>query len=356
MGNQPQPQQQPRRRRRPALSCRECRRRKIKCDHNNPCAHCVRHKTQCVYNPFTGGFDDRSANGTIRQHGSPASTPPPHHASSPSVPDSSASQQLAHRREGNLSNMDESIFLPLQGSNPYATAPPAAAAPTAPAAQNVSISAPLGRDDQQPLPDQELVSEVGVTFRDLLLRIQRLEESSASGSRIGDSPLNRVKVRSDASTASLAGPSPGGTQEWQAILNKSRDWGRSRWMGAADEFAAIIACYSEIMGKRSKNGLFQGPEASGLISQAGDLLRKCKNRARSIKTCRPTRGLSSPHFGFAPPCRETADAMVNLYFASFESTYVYPDVGLQGILTSRDTQISNTSPPHLLARLPKILG
>ena len=203
MGNQPQPPQQPRRRQRPALSCRECRRRKIKCDHNNPCAHCIRHKTQCVYNPFTGGFDDRSVNRTTQQHGSPASTPPPHHASSPSVPDSSASQQLAHLREGNSSNMNESIFPPLQGSNPYATAPPVAAAPTTPAAQNVSTSAPLGRDDQQQqLPNQDLVEGVGVTFRDLLLRIQRLEESSASGSRIGDSPLNRVKVRSDASTAS----------------------------------------------------------------------------------------------------------------------------------------------------------
>jgi hypothetical protein len=94
-------------------------------------------------------------------------------------------------------------------------------------------------------------------------------------------------------------------------------------MGAANEFAAIIACYSEIMGRRSKNDLFQEPEPSALISQAGDLLRKCKNRARSIKTGRPTRGLPLPGFGFGPPSREMADAMANLYLTSFESTYVY---------------------------------
>jgi hypothetical protein len=94
-------------------------------------------------------------------------------------------------------------------------------------------------------------------------------------------------------------------------------------MGAANELTAIIACYSEIMGKRSKDGSFQGPEASALISHAGDLLRKCKNRARSIKTVRPSRGLPLPGFGFAPPSREMADIMANLYLTSFESAYVY---------------------------------
>lgn len=42
-------ERQPRRRRRPALSCLECRRRKIKCDRNDPCAHCVSAKTYCTY-------------------------------------------------------------------------------------------------------------------------------------------------------------------------------------------------------------------------------------------------------------------------------------------------------------------
>lgn len=42
-------EQLPRRRRRPALACLDCRRRKIKCDRNDPCAHCVSTKTQCTY-------------------------------------------------------------------------------------------------------------------------------------------------------------------------------------------------------------------------------------------------------------------------------------------------------------------
>jgi hypothetical protein len=40
----------PRKRRRPALSCVECRRRKIKCDRCTPCGHCVQLKiTKCTY-------------------------------------------------------------------------------------------------------------------------------------------------------------------------------------------------------------------------------------------------------------------------------------------------------------------
>lgn len=39
----------PQRRRRPALSCIECRRRKIKCDRNSPCSHCVTAKSDCTY-------------------------------------------------------------------------------------------------------------------------------------------------------------------------------------------------------------------------------------------------------------------------------------------------------------------
>ena len=42
-------ERQPRRRRRPALSCLECRRRKIKCDRNEPCNHCVSSQAQCNF-------------------------------------------------------------------------------------------------------------------------------------------------------------------------------------------------------------------------------------------------------------------------------------------------------------------
>lgn len=41
-----------RKRRRPALSCNECRRRKVKCDQKVPCTPCARSKTAvCIYDP-----------------------------------------------------------------------------------------------------------------------------------------------------------------------------------------------------------------------------------------------------------------------------------------------------------------
>ncbi|GFG09665.1 uncharacterized transcriptional regulatory protein C139.03 [Aspergillus udagawae] len=278
---QPQPQPQQRRRRRPAFSCQECRRRKIKCDHNNPCANCLRYKIQCIYKTYTDGFNDKLIAVSTQQHESPP------HTDSPRPPsDSSAPGQLAQAAD--LGNINGSISVPLQGSS----------------SSTSGVTAPAAT---APPPDR---NDLGATVSDLLHRVQKLEESSARGSRTSDTSLHDVHARQ----------SPG-PQEWQAVLNKSRDWGRSGWMGAADEFAAIIACYSEIMGRRSKNDLFQEPEASALISQAGDLLRKCKNRARSIKTGRPTRGLRLPGFEFGPPSREMADAMANLYLTSFESTH-----------------------------------
>ena len=39
-------------RRRPALSCLECRRRKIRCDRHQPCEHCVATKARCVFKVF----------------------------------------------------------------------------------------------------------------------------------------------------------------------------------------------------------------------------------------------------------------------------------------------------------------
>ncbi|OJD34085.1 c6 zinc finger domain-containing protein [Diplodia corticola] len=43
---------QPRRRRRPALSCLACRRRKIKCDRKDPCTHCVSARYTCTYKVY----------------------------------------------------------------------------------------------------------------------------------------------------------------------------------------------------------------------------------------------------------------------------------------------------------------
>lgn len=42
----------PRNCRRPARTCRECRRRKVKCSRNAPCTNCVRMQHECVYSTY----------------------------------------------------------------------------------------------------------------------------------------------------------------------------------------------------------------------------------------------------------------------------------------------------------------
>jgi hypothetical protein len=36
-----------------STACNECRRRKIRCDIGNPCANCIAHRVQCVYDELT---------------------------------------------------------------------------------------------------------------------------------------------------------------------------------------------------------------------------------------------------------------------------------------------------------------
>ncbi|RAH65075.1 uncharacterized protein BO66DRAFT_475273 [Aspergillus aculeatinus CBS 121060] len=291
MPSQQQPAQ-PRRRRRPALACRECRRRKIKCDHKTPCAQCRRYGTSCLYTAYS-----------FSSHGSPfgsapntnASLPPP---PPPSLPPTTTTTNVP--REA-LQLPGQHFFKIGASASLLAAAP---AVPPAPDAHARSVSS----------------STDGPTLHELVHRVQKLEELAVTGTRLTNSAT--LHVPSDSGIeSSRSHPSPAGTQEWQSVLNKSRDWGRSRWMGAADEFKAIIACYSEIMNKPVDITQISSPssEASILVSQAGDFLRRCKNRARTIKIGRPSRGVLPAGLASVPPARETADSMVELYLSTFES-------------------------------------
>ncbi|KAJ4422253.1 hypothetical protein N0V82_003113 [Gnomoniopsis sp. IMI 355080] len=181
-------------------------------------------------------------------------------------------------------------------------------------------------------PDSPAASDSRLS--DLLQRIQRLEGSTSTTRRTGDSVeslTNSVPNRSETSWEdSLMRPAPLRSQVrprgWQAVLNKPRDLGKNRRMGEAPDFDAIIECYSAMVGKGSKGPADHEPETADLIARAGEFMMKCKNIARRLKMDRPSRGLpqvsADPVSGLlAPSFRVTADAMANLYFRSFESTH-----------------------------------
>lgn len=62
-------------------------------------------------------------------------------------------------------------------------------------------------------------------------------------------------------------------------------------------------------------------EIQAIYIEVGDLIRKCKTVARSIKIARPTRGFPIRERNLTLPSREVADAMVELYFQCFESAH-----------------------------------
>ncbi|KAJ9151991.1 C6 zinc finger domain-containing protein [Pleurostoma richardsiae] len=278
---------EPLRRRRPALSCVECRRRKIKCDRNSPCSHCTSVKTQCVYKVYS----DASI-AVPRQHQrsrSPGSLPSSPAAKAP-APAVRITQDGASRPAAE--GVRQSFGLWSRGAPPSVSS----SVPNTTARNWIWSPNRPGSEEQ--------------TIQDLIQRVERLEESSAS------SPVQGL---SETSRAILARET--GLPDSQIIMNKTRLLGWSHWMGTAQEFAKVGDCYTEMAGGNCGDAAFQDPEIRSVVAQAGSLLQKCKVLARSIKVGRPSRSLAYPEFGIAPPSREVADSMVRLYFRSFESTH-----------------------------------
>ncbi|KAK7966265.1 uncharacterized protein PG986_000542 [Apiospora aurea] len=257
----PQGRQSLRHRGRPILSCRECRRRKIRCDHKSPCAHCVHHQRRCTYQPHVA---------------------------------QSAAASLADRDQASLVLQEEG------DNNSAAESEQARGIPT-PASLNP------GSNVAQPTYSAS-DPEAGSNGNDVLRRLRNLEEHVGSSS-------------GTANNTRTSPPTDGVTQEWQVIANKSRDQGKSRKTGTAQEFGAIIACFSEMTGRESGNHSFRQPEVAQTLSQAAGFLKQCKSIAKELKTRRPTRGFTSIGSGLPLPPQETTDTMVNLYFAAFESTH-----------------------------------
>ncbi|KAJ2892212.1 hypothetical protein MKZ38_010131 [Zalerion maritima] len=311
-------ERQIRRRRRPALSCLECRRRKTKCDRNEPCSHCVNGRMKCSFQTFRQG--SAPPHQAEPQHGagiSWTSTPTPsssHHA--PAQVNFNA--PIGPVADGESRNNSQS-----RGAIPQ----------TSPAAPGPRRNVPPEAADPN-------------LFWSLLQRVQKLESSSsptvpgpgqaaapASASRPGNHSVN---VNDLSSTGRDILTRQSGLQHSQVVLDKSRVLRWSHWLGTAKEFTPIIACYTAICGSHGHMGEggdgraspFRRPEIAPLVTETGILLQKCKSIARALKTERPSRSLFFPSPNpnseaalLDPPPRDVSDTMVSLYFDYFESTH-----------------------------------
>ncbi|KAI0423587.1 hypothetical protein F5Y09DRAFT_209519 [Xylaria sp. FL1042] len=275
-------EEQPRRRRRPALSCLTCRRRKIKCDRANPCARCVSTKTRCTY-----------------RLGSEPAAIPTHPSKRTEEPVNSSPRTSPLPLTGVVNGDDTAT-----GHEHYSSAPRVYATPSiAPQAEcSVGIS---HNEVLNSTHTQETTSDI----QDLRQRIRRLEEISVS------SPVNGL-----AETGRHILTRQAGLRDSEIRLKKTRLLRWSDWMGTAPEFQLVYKCFEVACGG-GDNTSFQSDETKAVLAEIDDLYKKCKRVAKNLKVNRPSRSLSSPRPSLEPPPREIADAMVTIYFRCFESAH-----------------------------------
>lgn len=190
------------RRRRPALSCVQCRRRKIKCDRTNPCVHCTASKTSCVYKVYHNERTTQQSEGT--------NSLGPGSCSVPSIPSPSAATQpdaAANATSQHNSGSTE--------SRPVIITP-----------------APTERDDIQ-ISNHVLNLETEV--RELLGRVARLERVSAPDPARGSNDDSQEVLPTCRS----------GMFDAQSSLNKTRIL---RWSHWADEAPEVILALTRTLG------------------------------------------------------------------------------------------------------------
>ncbi|KAH0420806.1 C6 zinc finger domain-containing protein [Colletotrichum camelliae] len=275
----------PRRRRRPALSCLECRRRKIKCDRNDPCTHCVSSKNQCTYKtyrnePETQGSTPQSDAGRALSNPALRRASPAIAGLAPPPGLGRSFQDLVDTASPQTTQADERRTRTSNAVGPHTISP------------------------------QNRTSEEEPDLQDLLRRLQRLERDSTGPNNLSSSGLARNVLSSHS-----------GPQDSQVVLKKTRLWRWSDWMGEAEEFDPVLAwfaAYTEAAKNPAKESPFQDAATQVLAVEIDSLYQKCKILAKRLKVCRPTRSISNPSPSLMPPSRELADAMVNAYLNSFE--------------------------------------
>ena len=197
-------ERQSKRRRRPALSCIECRRRKIKCDRNDPCTHCISVRIQCTFNVY--GDEPVSRQQPQQDTASGLSVLVPTHG-----PMAERGNQLLTAA---TSPSDQAWHIganrPTTERGNHLCRPRAAAAA---AARHNDAPNTLGGDDIRSL---NRAQDVQLDIRDLLQRVQKLEGSSAA------SP-NRALPKTSRDTCER----PSRLHESEIVLDKSRSFGRS---------------------------------------------------------------------------------------------------------------------------------
>ncbi|KYK61972.1 C6 zinc finger protein [Drechmeria coniospora] len=295
----PAREQPEKKRRRPALACEQCRRRKIKCDRNSPCGHCTRARiASCTYVP-THVPATRSKRCLAVKTSDPASASSPAAAGSGAHPSARASvvrtlqgpsAASAELRDGRPRN-------PLPH---LATVAVKARVPT-----QLSSGGPVSRTGSASESSNNNVDQLVARVHELEEKLAKVVQiSDGQGSAFGSSAISPVFSHS-------------------GTVSKSRYFGSSHWISVADlvtfsslASARVAASANEIDAKLPTEYTLLGLEEAGKTDFYHALIR-CKALGRRIKQNR-SRPLSSTDIGRHLPPRHVCDELVGNYLRTFE--------------------------------------
>ncbi|KAK3693042.1 hypothetical protein B0T22DRAFT_32962 [Podospora appendiculata] len=310
-------------RRRPALACEQCRRRKIKCDRATPCGPCQRSQLDiCTFRPEW--YRGTSTNITTCVDAARASAGAGM-ASVTSLPGPRSSGSLAQsspmvsRLEPQLGAIDRVSSRDL--STPL-----------------LALASPVSEDWQRQLPGPGTLSHPHQQRAGTLLtdrdrdrdrdrergrERERPQSSAASDASFLDMSIDgdRHMTRSldGRSTAEPLSQQPQQQQRRLAPMHgcfvKSRFYGPSHWINASGEFGYVLEVQREAE-------LDKSSDIQSLLNECKRLCRICKSMpyardppAAAVFTA------AAPGLADSLPPQRTCDGLVRLYLRTFESVY-----------------------------------
>ncbi|KAH8650997.1 hypothetical protein BX600DRAFT_387382 [Xylariales sp. PMI_506] len=263
-----------RRRRRPAVSCTLCRRRKIKCNKETRCSNCVRSKNKvCVYNNLPDA----------------PHRPRPRPSPQEYVSDTSAAPSVSG------SGLQVPQFPIAFGSEPWSGD---ASDTTAVASYPGSASHPESTNEQSPTASQQSTW----TVDSLKNRIKQLEKQLSSA--LPTHPANHgSSAPSELGYASTMGGQMMAMD--RGTMSKTRLFGQTHWMNGAWLLKPMWGSFTRL--EKDPNW------------EVMPLLNKCKSLGRIIKSHRIPVS-AGPNLHDVPP-REIADKLVDGYLRTMERIY-----------------------------------
>ncbi|RDW57165.1 hypothetical protein BP6252_13813 [Coleophoma cylindrospora] len=299
-----------RKRRRSALSCIECRRRKIKCDRNSPCSHCKQSRgITCVYNGH-GRPSAAESNATstlvaplqVVSQGqgiySTSSHPEKHsvtsgQSSSYTTPITVNSSDSERRRDSLPRTQDNNTLLP----------------------QSVHCTLTPGDSVGTKQPDG-IAMNVNAHVIGHRTATGENEESGVAYETHGDFlALNNVIVGGSHTVSLLRtkffNPSSGiPPHDSKASIRSMRFYGQSHWKHSLKQFDNILT-------SEGLNHLDCGQGSD----QIHNIMHKCKAMIRKAKAEVPNFCNLKPQVQQDFPERDVADRLVQNYFRTMEGTY-----------------------------------